>query len=460
MARFGRYLGGALFPMQRYIADVACEIDPRTGSWYYDQVVILGPRRSGKTFLERSVIGERCSRETTRAMMTAQTGDLAADRWGDVVWRDKLSYRQHPELAQILHITTGNSNELCRWPNGSEFTPFPPKEHAIHGSDPDLVWISELWWFDLVVKRVLQNAYRPVWSVKPGQEWLESAGGTSRSMWLKAARLAGRESTHDPLARTAYFEWSLDFQGGPSSAELLAMTDQQLVDLVVSRHPRRDHGLRPEFLLGELRDPDSSRAEFVRAYGTIDTDDATSSLVPSETWKTHGTRDRIPHSDSGVLVGVGVAVDRRRSAVCAAWVRPDGVTVVEVVHAAAGQAWVADYVTAMPGVAALSVSARDGRKVLTAAELDGMEIAKYSSYEENAAGADLVARLVEDDRRDLLIGASPDLEAELVHAKQGKSGAIESASGEPVTCLQAAAAAVWAAEHAPEPEQRRGFWLV
>ena len=446
--------------MQRYIADVGNEIDPRTGSWWYDKIVVIGPRRAGKTFLERAEVGERCTRERTIAKMTAQTGEAAADRWADVVYADPLSFEQHAEFSQILHITKGNSNELVTWPNGSTFEPFAPKENAIHGDDPDLVWITELWWFDLITKRILQNAYRPVWSVKPGQEWLESAGGTSRSMWLKSERMAGREATFDPLSRTAYFEWSIDV-GGVSVAELLAMENQQLVDLVVSRHPRRDHGLRPEFLLGELKDPEMSRAEFIRAYGSIDTDDATTSLVPKKAWEARATRQRIPHSDSGVLVGVGVAVDRRQSAVCAAFVQPDGVTVVEVVTSDPGQAWVADYAVAMPGVAAIAVAPRDGKKVITAAEKDGMHVVKYSSYEENAAGADFIARLVEEGRpRDLLVGASAEFERELVQAKQSKSGAIESATGDPVVCLQAAAAAVWAAEHAPEPEQRRGFWLV
>ena len=39
-------------------------------------------------------------------------------------------------------------------------------------------------------------------------------------------------------------------------------------------------------------------------------------------------------------------------------------------------------------------------------------------------------------------------------------GSIQSSDGELAVVLQAAAAAVWAAEHAPEPEQRRGFWMV
>ena len=444
-------------PMQRHIAEVASEVDPRTGEWAYDKIVVLAPRRSGKTYLERSVIGERCSTSKTLALMTAQTRDAAADRWAEVVWSASDSLTKNPELAMMLHVTKGNSNELCRWPNQSSFAPFAPQENAIHGSDPDLVWVTELWWFGLDVKRALQNAYRPAWSVKPGQEFLETAGGTSRSLWLKAEREAGREATHDPLSRTAYFEWSV-----PGSAdELGEVSDEDLVDLVVAHHPRAGYGLRRGYLLGELRDPEKTRADFLRAYGTIDADDGTTTLVLPKRWQQSATDEQIPHSDTGSLVGVGVQVDPRGSAICAAWVRPDGATVVEVVESLPGQVWAASYVAGMPGVASVAVSEKGfGRKVAEAAAADGIPLVKFGQTEQHAAGVDFVARLVEKDGRPLLHMRDARFDAQLPHAELSRASGIQSSDGELAVVLQAAAAAVWAAEHAPEPEQRRGFWMV
>ena len=443
--------------MQRFVAEVASEIDPKTGDWAFDKVVIVAQRRAGKTFLERSVVTERCSTQRTLAMMTAQTRDMAADRWAEIVYTTPESLTKNAELSPLLHVTKGNSNELCRWVNGSEFVPFAPQENAIHGADPDLVWVTELWWFGLDVKRALQNAYRPVWSVKPGQEWLETAGGTGRSLWLKSERAAGREATHDPLARTAYFEWSIP--GGVE--ELLTLDDDDLVDLVMAHHPRSGHGLRRDYLLGELRDPEKTRAEFLRHYGSIDADDASTTLVMPTRWRATATADLIPHSDTGSVVGVGVAVDPRGSAICAAWVRPDGATVVEVVQAQAGQVWAAEYAASMPGVSAVAVSAKGyGRKVAEAAATDGLEVVKYSQAEQHAAAVDFVARLVEGKGRPLWHVTDSRMDAELPHARLSASSGIVSGDGELVVVLQAAAAAVWAAEHAPEPEQRQRFWLV
>ena len=40
LAAVARMMGTPLIPWQRYVADVACEIDPDTGSFYYDTVVV------------------------------------------------------------------------------------------------------------------------------------------------------------------------------------------------------------------------------------------------------------------------------------------------------------------------------------------------------------------------------------------------------------------------------------
>lgn len=457
VARVARYLGGALRPMQRYVADVMSEVDPKTGEWWYDKCVIIAPRRSGKTFMERALVTERCSASRTRVLMTAQTRDLAADRWADIVYAAPESLEAIPDMKAMLHITKGNSNELCEWPNGSLFRPFAPLESAIHGDEPDMVWITEFWWFGLDTKRILQNAYRPVWSVKPGQEVLESAGGTSRSLWLKSERSAGRESTFDPLSRTAYFEWSL-----PGAVdELMSLDDEDLVDLVFAHHPEAGNTLRRGFLLSELRDPEKTRADFLRAYGSIDADDATTSLVIPARWKATSTLDQIPNSSTGVLVGVGVAVDARGSAVCAAWCRPDGVTQVEVVASQPGQAWVPGYVASMPGVSAVAVSGKGmGQKVLEACAAEGLETVKFSGTEAHTAGTDFVARLVEEGGRSLVHTRDGRLDGALPHAKLSAGSGVVSADGELVVSVQAAVAAVWAAEHAPEPAVRRPFWLV
>ena len=51
VSRTAGMLGKPLLPWQRYVADVAGEIDPATGTYYYDRVVLSTPRQCGKSTL-------------------------------------------------------------------------------------------------------------------------------------------------------------------------------------------------------------------------------------------------------------------------------------------------------------------------------------------------------------------------------------------------------------------------
>ena len=44
VAAFAAFLHTPLLPWQRYVADVAGEIDPDTGSYYYDTVILSTQR--------------------------------------------------------------------------------------------------------------------------------------------------------------------------------------------------------------------------------------------------------------------------------------------------------------------------------------------------------------------------------------------------------------------------------
>ena len=51
MAKTAQLLGKPFFSWQRYVVDVAFEIDPATGLFAYDDVTIVLPRQQGKTEL-------------------------------------------------------------------------------------------------------------------------------------------------------------------------------------------------------------------------------------------------------------------------------------------------------------------------------------------------------------------------------------------------------------------------
>ena len=55
LAGIAAMMGTPLIPWQRYVADVACEIDEDTGTFHYNTVVISTPRQCGKSALVDSL---------------------------------------------------------------------------------------------------------------------------------------------------------------------------------------------------------------------------------------------------------------------------------------------------------------------------------------------------------------------------------------------------------------------
>ena len=71
VSRTAGMLGKPLLPWQRYVADVAGEIDPATGTYYYDRVVLSTPRQCGPRHTAAHLQGR--SRSTTRVFSAAGT---------------------------------------------------------------------------------------------------------------------------------------------------------------------------------------------------------------------------------------------------------------------------------------------------------------------------------------------------------------------------------------------------
>lgn len=54
VARFSELLGKPLIPWQRQVIDVISEIDPSTGTYWYDELVLTVQRQAGKTTITKS----------------------------------------------------------------------------------------------------------------------------------------------------------------------------------------------------------------------------------------------------------------------------------------------------------------------------------------------------------------------------------------------------------------------
>lgn len=439
------------------------QIPDGLGGWEpaYDTVITLVQRRGGKTFMVKSVSTERGLRGKARVAFTAQTRDEARKRWLEM--SDNVSdVRADQGLLQILgsqvHVTSGNSNEMLKFTKTmSEFFPFAPNEKAGHGGAYDLVFVDELWAHSLVTKQAIQQGYRPMWSVKPGQEWLMSAAGTHSSGWLHEARRLGRASVLDPDSRIAFIEF-----GVPDDVDVLALPDAELLRLTLEHHPRRGFGLREHYLQTELAT--LGRSDFLRAYANRDAEDDGGGVLSLEIRKRQTAAVRIPR---GAECSVGVALDdqRRESSVALAWQAGDGTVVVES-KSAPGVRWVAAYVAAAPGVTNVAVlNSRNGRGCADEleriwAEADGPDpvpLLRVSQADAVAASGAWLAGVEEDGS--VFFDLSQQLSAALGSADLPVGGVFVSRDGEPITSLQAHSMAVWAASHRPAAVAESGFWV-
>lgn len=215
-AEIGQSLGKPFMPWQRYVADVAGEIDPETNTLYYNEVVILVPRQSGKTTIGLSVRVERALGfgERQTLLYTAQTHGDARKKWEDEHW----PLLQASPLASLVRKRARNGSEAFVWANGSVDGIVAPTEKAAHGMTLDLGFADEA--FAAIDDR-LEQAFGPAMITRPEpQLWIVSTAGTPKSAWLRGKVDAGRRRlTEDPENaldhRTAYFEWSAPDDADP-----------------------------------------------------------------------------------------------------------------------------------------------------------------------------------------------------------------------------------------------------
>lgn len=306
-------LGKPFFPWQRYVANVALEVDPETGGLWYETVGELVQRRSGKTIMIPAITAHVCGQpRAAQAWLTAQKRDNAVRRWREAT--DPLVLRGFGKRK------IGNTQEEHRWPSGSLFRPFAPNEEALHGEDPDLVFLDEFWTLGLAEFQVIRESYAAAFSVKSGQEWFMSAAGTHASTALKGLRKSGRAATQDPTSRVAFFEWCIPetVDGAP----VAKLDDEALLDLIWRHHPRAGHGLKKNFVMSEIR---KDKTAALRAYGGLDSDTSEAEMViDSGAFRRSTDRTKRIPARARVAFGLSSDPDLRQAAISISWKDPAG----------------------------------------------------------------------------------------------------------------------------------------
>jgi hypothetical protein len=460
-----------LMPWQRYVAHVALEVDPETGWWAYDHVVMTVPRRAGKSALTQAVKVHRLATvKRARLLMSAQNGMKALDRWNEV--RELL---ETSELAPKVRSYTSVSHERIVWRSTlSKLVPIAPDGDNVHGDAVHLLSLDELWKYDAAMKLKMQAGYRPAFLTTNAQAWLFSTAGTQDSTWLNEVRAEGRASVERGENQgTCYFEWSMpDEIAGVPWREIRDL--DLLVEAAIENHPavgfhphvpaeRMRISIREDML--QLAKAGGAGAA-VRAYGNLTGDSDVDRLIPAAVVAASTTLDTIP-TEVEPGIAFDVDPDRRTATISAAWRDADGRALVEVIEHGLGTRWVAGAVVGIlerQGISRVTANnAGPARDVADEIERAGItrpgepsrfEVQRVSAMDYAAACVRVYDELKVTPRPTIQHNGAEDLVEAFRHTGRrnlGNSWAFDS-TGEPITPVTSATLAVWAADHPPELE--------
>lgn len=322
-------LGAPPMPWQKYVSDVALELDPDTGLFVHREVGLSVSRQQGKTELCLAAQVHRAMAwHRQNIVYAAQTRGMARQRWEDEFW-EKIS---DSDLRKRARIRKSNGNEAILWPKTrSKMGITANTEKAGHGPALDLGFIDEAFAHE---DDRLEQAFSPAMTTRPmAQLWWASAGGTNKGVWLLKKRAIGRALIQQAWETgvwpgVAYFEW-------------FAPEDMPRDDPATwyATLPALGHTITEAVIAAELAKMDP--AEFDRAYlnRTRKPTPPTDPNVPKAKWQGLVDADSKPVADR-VALAIDVSQDRSYASIGAASLRPGGKVHLEVVARRAGTDWV------------------------------------------------------------------------------------------------------------------------
>lgn len=317
-----RALGKPPMPHQAYVADVATEYTDEDGYRYSDVVVVL-PRRAGKTTIVGGVQAYRCMRFAKRSVFyTAQTGKDARKRFKDFL--DLWSVSPLAQFGKARLAAGQESLEMLH--NGSAIEVFAPTPTALHGDEGIMGSVDEFWSLSAEEGQALEgNITATQTTLAPWtQTWWFSTVGTAQSEFMNQKIDEGRAGTNP---RMCYIECSLDETLDPDDPANWLW------------HPALGHTIR----LQTLHDSRTrvSAAEWKRAY--MNQRPAQSEMPIVADWDTLDTT-QLPPAPGSLAIAYEVGIEGTASAIVAAWYDDTDRPHVRVLRQAPGSWWLPDTV--------------------------------------------------------------------------------------------------------------------
>ena len=335
VVRIMRALGHRPMPWQVEALDVACEIDPATGEYWYDQVIWLVLRRAGKTTASRAKIVHRAlTTQMAYMQYTAQDRNMALKR----LERDFYN----PLMASVLqptvqHFSRKTGNEYLEWRTRSQLAIAATTRKSSHGETLHEGHIDEAFAHsDSTVEDGVGPALK---NVVGSQKWVLSAAGDASSHFLRGKRDLGRELVASGReTRTCYLEYSAQPDADPADVATLLATHPSIgynlrADSIMSDR----EGMTPESLIG-----------WERAWlGWWPRTDLRTRVLPVEAWEGNHV---VPDAWNGVPLWIlDISPEREYSSIglAAHSLDPNRKVYLEVVEQLLGTATVVDKLRAL-----------------------------------------------------------------------------------------------------------------
>ncbi len=311
---------------------------------YPDVVVEMG-RRGGKTTSIWSVIlGRAATRESYRAVVTAQTGNIASRilvEMGNRMVRNGTAALSKEGRDDLPALYLSNGKEHIVWPNGNVVWAVPPDAGSVRSAEADDILVDESGELDVVKGADFLDAVRPLQDTKGPLAQFIMAGtpstkGRSGPFWATLEKARNKAEPDQGIV-----DWCVKdnetFLVYPDGEDAPPVLDRKVVRRV---HPGPDSGLTPYSVL-EKRFKDLGAVVFGREYMSLWAPDHTVRAIDADEWRAREVVGVAPPP----WCGVGFDCERNGTAgsIALAW-RVEGAPVVALTDYRPGTAWVANAV--------------------------------------------------------------------------------------------------------------------
>lgn len=348
-AGVARALGKPFIPWQRRLADVWGEIDPATGNYWYDTLLLIGLRQIGKTeftITEGTETGLFYPDSLTR--YTAQTKGAAATRLEDEFYKKIQRSPAGLFLDKNYGKRTGKpgwdgttGSECIRFTTGAKWEVEALKADSGHGPSLTKGIIDEA--FAHADGRVEQAMRPAMQTIDHAQLIIASAAGDTDSLYLAGKReqeqnrfksLTEQYGEYGPTrSRTCFVQYALPRDMDPNDPASWwychpglgwLTTEAKLAAAHESSEGDPDEFTRP--YLGWW--PEARRSEWV---------------IPESAWDgTRETDDDAVDWTGSPVYGIDVSPDRAVATIALAGDTPGARAWLEVARQEGGTAWIVD----------------------------------------------------------------------------------------------------------------------